>query len=112
MSKKNEVKTTPVDPETLDKIADIINIAECCKYSYFWRDNGNCSSRRHTEREYNRDPVCWTDGDDEYSAEYKFSQSRKHTYARGIYYRNGVRTTLTAIRNSYNRLVAASKNNE
>ena len=109
MSKIKRTKTEPVDPETLAAIENIIDVAECCKNAFYWTNNGNARSRRRKEEMYNCPTVEWEDGDDQFSARYVFSQSRNHTYAHGEYYRNGERTTLTAIRNSYKRLLEAAK---
>lgn len=90
----------------INELKEIINTAEICKSAYFWRNNGNSSCRAYAERKYNRPEITWTEGGDTYTAEYSFRQSREHTYAKGIYTKNGKTTTLTAIRNSYNRLLA------
>ena len=100
--------TNIIDKETMDKIERIIDTAEYCRHAYFWTNNGNRYIRSRREKEFNCDEVEWTEGGNEYSAEYHFSQSCKHTYAYGEYYRNGYKTNLTAIRNSFNRLKKAA----
>ena len=93
MRKKKETK--PVDSKTLEQIGDIIRIASICKNAYFWRNNGSVYTRLQREQKYNRDEITWEDGEDQYSAQYYFYQTVSHTYARGIYYRNNIKTTLT-----------------
>ena len=89
----------------LKQIEDIIDTADYCMRSFLWSgDNGNRYMRNRRAKDFNCPEVTWVEGGDEYSAEYTFSQSRKHTYAKGYYYKNGNRTTLTAIKNSYKRL--------
>lgn len=94
----------------LEKIAAIERIVEeaaKCRYAYFWTPGSSAGSRRSAERWHSVPEVCWTDGKDSYSAEFRYSESCHHVYAKGYYYRNGERTTLTAINNSLKRLKAA-----
>ncbi len=115
---KHKGTTLPVDPETLAKIGEIINIADECANAFRWTHNGSAALRERTREKYDRpDGVFWTDGDEKFYAAFHFRQTLTRTYPRGEYYRNGVKTTLLAIRTSYKRLLEAqkefeSKNNE
>lgn len=93
--------------ETITKIGDIINTAEDCKRAYFWTPGGNAGARRANERKHDKPEVAWSEGGHEYTARFDYSESCHHVYAKGIYTKDGQRTTLTAIRNSYKRLQEA-----
>ena len=98
------VKFSITDSE-LSRLGDIINEAEYMKYSYFWSPKGNASYRRWYESKHSHDVVRWEERGQKYSASFKVSCSCRNIYASGDYYRDGKRTTLTAIRNSYNRMM-------
>ena len=89
---------------TTEKIQDIINQAEKFRAVYFWRPEGSAGGRRSMERRESRQKIEWRDGKDAYTAEFVVSCTCSHTEARGIYTKNGNKTTLTAIRNSLKRL--------
>lgn len=88
----------------IDKIKDIINQAEKFKNVYFWAPEGSAGARRSMEKRESRPVVKWTDGKDTFTAEFVVTCTCSHTEARGIYTRNGKRTTLVAVRNSLKRL--------
>ena len=86
------------------KIAAIINEAETMKHAYFFKSPTSAGGRRSYEKYHSHDTVEWEDGGHTYSARYTVSCSCANVYARGEYTRDGKPTTLTAIKNSYNRL--------
>ena len=86
------------------KVKDIIDIAYRMKNAYFFQPPKQASARRSYEKYYSRDLVEWTDGKDVYTAKFTVSCSCQNVYAKGEYTKNGNPTTLTAIRNSYNRI--------
>lgn len=86
------------------KIAAIINEAETMKRAYFFKSPTSAGGRRSYEKYHSHDMVEWEEGGHTYSARYTVSCSCANVYARGEYTRDGKPTTLTAIKNSYNRL--------
>lgn len=96
-----------MDKTTLQEIAAIIAEAENMKNAYFFTPPGAASARRSYEKRHSHGPVTWQEGGHEYSAEYSVSCSCRKVYAAGTYTKDGKKTTLIAIRNSYKRLKAA-----
>ena len=92
----------------LESIREIIHEAEHMKNAYFWNPPAHASERRAYEKKHSHKEISWTENGNEFTAEYTVTCSCHNVYACGIYTKNGSRTTLTAIRNSYNRLRAAS----
>lgn len=90
--------------ELISKIEAIVNEAECMKNSYFFSSPANASDRRYYEAKHSHEEITWTDGNNVFTAEYTVSCSCHNVYARGIYTKNGNKTTLTAIKNSLKRL--------
>ncbi len=88
------------------QIADIIAQAEKFRSVYFWRPEGSAGGRRSMERRESRPEIQWQDGKDTYTAAFEVSCYCSHTEARGVYTKNGRKTTLTAIRNSARRMGA------
>ena len=95
--------------ELITKIEKLIETATDCKNSYFWKPNPSSHIRKQREQEMSIPEFAWTEGGHEYSAKFDYQESRNHVYACGIYYRDGKKTTLTAIKNSLKRLQAAVK---
>ena len=91
---------------TLAAIAAIIDEAERMRNAYFFPPISSASSRRAYERRHSHDEITWTESGHTYTAEYEVSCSCANVYARGTYTRDGKKTTLTAIRNSYKRMSA------
>lgn len=106
--KKVYPTTAPVNPSTLSAIAALIDAADYCRGAYFWTPSGSASGRRYTERKYSRDKIEWDEGGRHYTARFDVSVSCAHVYAAGTYTRDGKKTTLTAICNSFQRLQAAA----
>ena len=92
--------------EIVAQILDIIRQAEKFQNVYFWKPEGTAGGRRSMEKRESRPEITWIDGKDTFTAEFVVSCTCSHTEARGIYTRNGKRTTLTAVRNSLKRLEA------
>ena len=91
---------------TLAAIAAIITEAEHMRSAYFFQPPTSANSRRSYERRHSHDTVTWTENGHIYTAAYIVACSCANVYARGEYTRDGKKTTLTAIRNSYKRLGA------
>lgn len=90
--------------KTLQGIRAVLDAAEKMRNAYFFQSPGNASARRAYEARNSAALVEWTEGGHEYSARFDVSCSCANVYARGIYTRDGAKTTLTAIRNSYKRM--------
>lgn len=95
----------------MTKLNNIISLAEEMRNAYFWSSPGNAASRRWYERNHSVDKIEWDEGGHHYTAEYDTTCSCHHIYASGYYTRDGKKTTLTAIRNSYKRMEAADEQN-
>lgn len=94
--------------ETLTKLENLFDTVDRYKNSYMWNtDNGNISAREYKEKRDTIDEFEWYDSGDKYTAEFTVKYTRNNVYAKGIYTKNGKQTTLTAIKNSYNRLLQA-----
>lgn len=94
------------DYTTIETIAEIITQAEKFRNAYFFNAPFKASWRREYEKNNTFPAVEWSEGGHTYSAAYRVECSCKNVYARGDYYRDGRKTTLTAIKNSYKRLSA------
>lgn len=92
---------------TKQEIKAIIDEAETMKGAYFFQPPKNASGRRSYEKKHSHDEVHWTEGGHEYTAAYTVTCSCSNVYASGSYTKDDKRTTLTAIRNSYNRMKEA-----
>ena len=93
-----------MEKEIIRKVAEIIEEAEKMRGAYFFSAPGNASGRRSYERYHSHPMVEWAEGGHEYTAEYTVSCSCKNVYASGTYTKDGAKTTLTAIKNSYKRM--------
>jgi len=91
--------------ETISKIAEIIAAAEKYKNAYFFTPPASASSRRWLEKKYSFPKVEWEEGGNTYSAWFSIECSCRNIYTYNCYTKNGKVTNLTAIRNSYKRLV-------
>lgn len=106
--KKATVKST-VSPATLASIAAVIDAAEYCKNAYFWHPSASAAGRRAEEKRLSAPLVEWVDRGQKYTAAFTVSCSCSHVYASGDYTRDGKKTTLTAVKNSFQRLSAAAE---
>ena len=95
-------------PETVAAVAAIVSEAEICKNAYFWSPGGSASTRRWNESRHCQPRVEWTEGGHTYAAAYHYRETCSCVYASGEYYRDGVKTTLTAVRNSLKRMQSAT----
>ena len=92
--------------ETIAAIAAIIDTAERLRNSYFFPPLQSAGTRRSYEKRHTHDTVTWTESGHTYTAAYSVRCTCSAVYASGDYTRDGKKTTLTAIRNSYNRMTA------
>ena len=93
-----------MDKLILASIKEIIDEAERMKGAYFFRPPQAAGMRRSYAKYHSHDEICWTEGGHEYTAKYEVSCSCNNVYASGTYTKDGKKTTLTAIKNSYKRL--------
>ena len=93
-----------MEKEIIEKIEKIIDVAERHKSSYFMYTPLRAADRRKYEKENTCEEVTWNDGGDVYTAEYTVKCTCGNMYANGYYTKNVKKTTLTAIRNSFERI--------
>lgn len=102
---EKEIETVEEKQEIINKIGAIIDAAEKYRNAYFFKPPTSASSRRWLEDKYNLPEVEWKDGNDTYTASFSLECSCRNIYTSSCYTKNGKVTNLTAIRNSYKRLV-------
>ena len=88
-----------------DRIGDIIRNAEETQQAYFWQPCPTARQRRAAEKRRNCETVAWYENGDLFTAEFHYSESCHHVYAKGIYMKNGNKTTLKAVKASFDRLL-------
>ena len=88
----------------LKQIESIIKEAETMKNAYFFNPPCSAGSRRSYEKQHSHPLVSWEDGGHTYTAEFTVTCSCKNIYVYPSYTKDGKKTTLTAIKNSYNRM--------
>lgn len=88
-----------------DRISEIIRNAEETKQAYFWQPCPTARQRRAAEKRRNCETVAWYENGNFFTAEFHYSESCAHVYAKGIYMRNGSKTTLKAVKASFDRLL-------
>lgn len=96
-----------IDKETISVLDEIIKTAEKFKNAYFWNPPYSAHGRRNMEYKNSFDTIEWVENGNTYTAEYSVRCSCRNVYAYGRYTKNGKTTNLTAIRNSYKRLLAS-----
>ena len=92
--------------EIIEGIREIIREAEHMKNAYFWDSPKTAGQRRGYEKQHSHEEISWHENGSDWSARYDVSCSCRNVYACGTYTRDGKKTTLTAVRNSYKRLCA------
>lgn len=92
--------------ELITKIENLIETAHKFKSAYYWASPGNAAGRRSYEKKWSIPEFQWEEGGHQYTAEFTVSCSCSSVYAYGTYTKDGVKTTLTAIKNSLKRLAA------
>lgn len=93
--------------ELLQQLSAIIDEADAMRSAYYFTPPYNASSRRSYEKRHSHPTIEWTESGHSYTAAYTVSCSCRNVYASGEYTKDGKKTTLLAIRNSYNRMLAA-----
>lgn len=96
-----------MNAQDLARLAALISDAEYFKNAYFFTPPYNAACRRSYELKHSHGELTWTDAGHVYTAAFSVNCSCRNVYARGDYTRDGKKTTLTAVRNSYARMAAA-----
>ena len=91
--------------EILSVISAILATAEKFKNSYFWSAPCSAKQRRDYEKYWSIPNTEFEYDGKKYSVAYIVECSCNNIYAHGEYYRDGKKTTLTAIKNVYNKLL-------
>ncbi|MGM9807276.1 MAG: hypothetical protein ACI3Z6_04230 [Candidatus Onthomorpha sp.] len=102
---EKELKNQNETQETIYKIGEIIDAAEKYKNAYFFTPPASARSRRWLEKKYNFPEIEWKEGNDTYTASFSLECSCRNIYTFPYYTKNGKKTNITAIRNSYKTLV-------
>lgn len=97
-----------MERNTIVKIGMMIETAERMRNAYFWMPPTNAGSRRAYERQNSVPTVKWNENGHVYTAEFRVICSCAHVYTNGVYTKDGKKTNLVAIRNSYKRLAAGA----
>lgn len=97
-----------MERNTLEKIGAVIEVAERMKTAYFWKPPTHASMRRYYEKTNSIPTVTWKESGHVYTARFDTRCSCAHIYTSGTYTKDGKKTTLLAIRNSYKRLTVGA----
>lgn len=98
--------------EIINALESIIATACMFKGAYFFTPPGNASERRSYEKHFSIPFFAFEYNGVEYTCEYRISCSCRNVYAKGIYTRNGNKTTLTAIKNVLKKMKSEVSENE
>lgn len=98
--------------EIISALDLIIGTAEAFKGAYFFTPPASASGRRSYEKYHSVPFFAFEYNGIEYTCEYRISCSCSSVYAKGIYTRNGNKTTLTAIKNVLKKMKAEVTANE
>lgn len=90
-----------------ESIKAIIDEAESMRGAYYYDSPKSAGSRRYYEKTHSHPLIEWSEGGHTYTAQFTVACSCANVYAFGRYTRDGKKTTLTAIKNSYKRLMNA-----
>lgn len=93
--------------EIIRALEGIVEEAEKMKNAYFFNPPCHASERRAYEKKHSHERVEWEEGGHTWSAKYDVSCSCKNIYTSAEYTKDGVKTNLTAIRNSLKRMKAS-----
>lgn len=87
-------------------LAAIIKEAEEMRNAYFFHPPVTAGSRRAYEKKHTHERISWTENGHTWTAAYSVTCSCSNVYTNGVYTKDGKKTTLTAVRNSYKRMCA------
>jgi len=89
---------------TIEHISRVIATAERCKNAYHWTPSQSAGGRRSNEARNTIAPVTIAAGHDTWVIGFDYRETCRNVYASGHYYRNGKKTTLTAVKNLLKRM--------
>lgn len=95
---------TENNQELINAIEAVVDTATYMRNAYFFNPPQSSGARRWYEEKHSAEFVKWEEDGNVYTAEFVTECSCKHVYACGYYTKNGKKTTLTAIKNSLERL--------
>ena len=96
--------------EILKALEKIISTAEKFKSAYFWSSPQKAADRRSYEKYWSIPEFTFEYDGKSYSAAYSVECTCNNVYARGIYYRDGKKTTITTLKNIYRKIKEAASN--
>lgn len=88
----------------LAQLETLFEKADKFRGAYFFSPPGSASGRRSYEEYHSIAEFKFEESGNIYTCEFRVDCSCKNVYAKGIYTKNGKKTTLTAIKNAYKRL--------
>lgn len=92
------------DLDIINQLEHLITVADQMKSSYFWHAPATARERRDYEKRNSVPAFRWEENGHTWAAAFTVRCSTSKIYAKGEYYRDGNKTTLTAIRNSLQRM--------
>lgn len=87
-----------MNAELLTKLKKLIDIHDRYQHSFYYSPAPSAASRRFNEAKNSVPTFSFTFGGDLYSLAYEYRETCKNIYAKGQYYRNGIRITVREIR--------------
>jgi hypothetical protein len=93
----------------LSHTRDISQKAYYCKNVYHWTPGGTASSRRYKEALHTIEPQIFIYDGAIWELGFSYRESCSHVYAKGEYFRNGKKTTLTAVNHLLKKLEAEAE---
>lgn len=92
------------DLDIINRLEHLISVADKMKNSYFWSAPATAWERRDYEKRNSVPAFRWEENGHTWAAAFNVRCSTSNIYAKGEYYRDGKKTTITAIRNSLQRM--------
>ena len=92
------------------QVRSLVETAEKFRNSYWFTPPTSASGRRSYEKHNSIDSFEWDESGHHFSASFTVSCSCRNVYTTGEYYKDGKKTTLTAIKNSLHRMEEAKSN--
>lgn len=103
---KERIPMDEFTPSLLEELDAIIRTHNQMKYYYFFQPPLYASQRRAFEAFNTHSEITWTEGGHRYTAETVCTCSAKNVYYKGIFTKDGKKTTIKAVENSYERMVS------
>ena len=107
-NKRTDERGNNMERNTIVKIGMMIATAERMRNAYYWTPPCHAADRRIYEQRHSTPTITWKESGHVYTARFETICSCVHIYTKGHYTKDGQKTTLLAIRNSYKRLAAGA----